>query len=170
MNIVRVWDFTVSHSSEDYRAVSSLDSDFRPFSSSSVSKIRKEWQEARARRSYFLCVYLIGFFFNYFFMRWPEFSGRSLEKVLSTNVSLTRRLYGAASRSRLSRCVLSRCVLLTLFRYTQVSWEGQPGQVDTPNPRTVRNCGWRLTGVCARKASVFSILSSCDTSIHIPPR
>lgn len=99
-------------------------------------------------------------------LRWPRFSGRPLEKVLSTDVSLARRLCGAASRSRLSRCVLSRCVLLTLFRYTQVSWEGQLGQVDTPNPRTVRNWGWRLTGVCEKSISFSYFIIVWHLDLH----
>lgn len=63
------------------------------------------------------------------------------------------KLSAAVFRSRLSRCVLSRCVLLTLFHYR---WAGRGfGQVDTPNPRTVRNRGWCLTGVRAWKAFFF---------------
>jgi len=148
------------------------------------SKITKEWRRVDARRAHTskgtAAVHYTTRktkklfsdwtpFFNYFSMRFrrrcdARSSDRPTEKVLSTDVSPTRRAFGAASRSRLSRCVLSRCVLLTLFHYR---WAGRGlGQVDTPNPRTVRHQGWCLTGVRAWKASFFFLISRREMTLR----
>lgn len=96
--------------------------------------------------------------FNYFSMRSRRrcdvrSSGHRRKKYRRPIFIRRGKLSAAVFRSRLSRCVLSRCVLLTLFHYR---WAGRGfGQVDTPNPRTVRNRGWCLTGVRAWKAFFF---------------
>lgn len=174
MNIVRVGDFTVSHSSdEDYRAVSSLSTDFRPlslllrFENHERMTSRVDGRREREGAIFFVCNTRACVWSDFFLIiSLCDSDDRSSpagrwKKYCRPDVSLTRRLCGAASRSRLSRCALSRVVCYwPFFAITQVSWEGQLGQVDTPNPRTVRNRGWRLTGVCARKAISFLLIST----------
>lgn len=192
MNIVtRAGDLTVSHSSvgADYRGVSSRRT-WRSFSFLLVWKSRKSdatrarcarWPKLRrAAGSLYAIVKKIRepfpdwiLFLSFFFFFLIIFL-----RALSTATSRTPAgesivvwyFSGAASFRRsipvqtFAVCALSPRVLLTLFHHR---WAGRGlGQVDTPNPRTVRNRDWRLTGVRAWKA-YFLNLMPCDASIRV---
>lgn len=126
----------------DYRVMSSRRT-FDPFLPSSFKnheRMTSRRQETRMRRNYFfiynvcvdMCACLIGFFFLIISLC-DSLGGASMTGVLQLAAwksIVDRHFFDATSLQRsipvqtFAVRDLSLCVLLTLFHYTQVSWEG----------------------------------------------
>lgn len=146
-----------------------ISTDFRPFSSffENHERMTSRRQETRARRSYFflcityICVCIWSDFFLIIFLRdsWRRSDDRSSSagcwKKYCRPTFLWRDEFATQHPGPDFRVACSLVVCYWPF-FTIHRWAGRGlGQVDTPNPRTVRNWGWRLTGVCAWKVFFF---------------